>query len=313
MSVVNDVLKNLNQRHAQEHMAGYIPNLYENKPTPQYFLWFLFFSILSASIVIAVFQWQQPNYIVQSIELPSDLFLLEEEKILYHNEPDQMLRENLSIKENIPSKLSLNKPSIEKTILEEVALDKAAEKKVIVHKAPIDRSPVSKITEGIVKKPSPIKKSENSIVNRSAQSQAVDQVVQALKEGDHKAVQVDLDKTPKLIQDEIKLRLMVKESPESVLPYLKANFINFSNNSSLLAMAAQAQQRTHQHFSAISIYKQLISIQPKDARWRAGLAISLEASGEKKAAKYMYKLALSMSGLPVSLTEFSKKRLSILK
>mgnify|MGYP000559477569 CR=1 FL=1 len=308
MSVVNDVLKNLNQRHAQEHMAGYIPNLYENKPTPQYFLWFLFFSILSASIVIAVFQWQQPNYIVQSIELPSDLFLLEEEKILYHNEPDQMLRENLSIKENIPSKLSLNKPSIEKPILGEVALDKAAEKKVIVHK-----TPVSKITEGIVKKPSPIKKSENSIVNRSAQSQAVDQVVQALKEGNHKAVQVDLDKTPKLIQDEIKLRLMVKESPESVLPYLKANFINFSNNSSLLAMAAQAQQRTHQHFSAISIYKQLISIQPKDARWRAGLAISLEASGEKKAAKYMYKLALSMSGLPVSLTEFSKKRLSILK
>jgi len=82
MSVVNDVLKNLNQRHAQENMARHIPHLYEAKPAPQYMLWFLLILILSVSVVIAVFQWQQPSYSNQVIELPSDLFLLDDLVIL---------------------------------------------------------------------------------------------------------------------------------------------------------------------------------------------------------------------------------------
>lgn len=313
MSVVNDVLKNLNQRHAQEHMAGYISHLYEQKPAPQYLLWLLFFSIISVSIVIAVSQWNQKNYIVQSIELPSDLFLLDEEKASYYNESDQTLGEDLPTKKHVTSESSLNNISVEKPSLEKIILDKIVVDKVIKHKNNVGGVPAYKITNEIIKPPSSIKKPNKSIVNRSAQSQAVDQVVKALKEGDHKAAQIGLDKTPKRIQDEIKLRLMIKESPENVLPYLKGNFIGFSNNPSLLAMAAQAQQRSQQHFSAISIYKKLITIQPKDARWRAGLAISLEASGEKKAAQYMYKLALSMPGLPMSLADFSKTRLSALK
>ena len=290
MSVVNDVLKNLNQRHAQENMARHIPHLYEAKPAPQYMLWVLLVLILSTSVVIAISQWQQPNYAVQSIELPSDLFLLDE------------------------SSIGINEYAITPT------LEKAFEKDlklppVKTHTAdnlPSQEVAINILPEKISNRPIATNGPQNTRVSKSHQSQAVDKVVAALKSGDHKAAEVGLDKTPKAMQDEVKLRLMVKESPEKVLPYINNNFVNYSQNPSLLAMAAQAQQRIQQHFSAISIYKQLIKVQPKDARWRAGIAISLEASGELNAAKHMYQLALSMPGLPRPLGAFCQKRLSAL-
>ncbi len=75
-------------------------------------------------------------------------------------------------------------------------------------------------------------------------------------------------------------------------------------------MAAQGEQRSGNHESAIQIYKILIPLQPKDARWRAGLAISLEALGDKERAQHLYQLALSMNNLPNSLRRFSEIRLA---
>ena len=291
MSVVNDVLKNLNQRHAQENMARHIPHLYEAKPAPQYMLWVLLVLILSTSVVIAISQWQQPNYARQSIELPSDLFLLDESDSRLNEYPLP------------PSLASSSEKELKIQPLKTIILEKKSKKELITNRQELK----------IIEPPLVANVSENTQVSKSHQSQAVDKVVTALKNGDHKAATESLDETPKAMQDEVKLRLMVKESPEKVLPYINNNFVNYSENPSLLAMAAQAQQRIQQHFSAISIYKQLIKIQPKDARWRAGIAISLEASGEVIAAKHMYQLALSMPGLPRSLAAFSQKRLSALK
>lgn len=291
MSVVNDVLKNLNQRHARENMARHIPHLYDSKPAPPYILWLVLAITLSLSLVVAVFQWQQSNYVQQSIELPSDLFLLDE-KDAFH-EPSQ---NNYLVSESITSQNKHTELNNEKTSLKQAAPEK--------------KSSDNLSNQNI--KPT-LRRSNSAIVNKSQQSESVDQVVAALKVGNHEAVQADLSKTPKSIQGEIQLRMMVKESPEKVLPYINNNFGDYSKNPSLLAMAAQAQQRIQQHFSAISIYKQLIQVQPKDARWRAGIAISLEASGEVNAARRMYQLALSMPGLPRSLAAFSQKRLSALK
>lgn len=283
MSVVNDVLKNLNQRHAQENMARHIPHLYEAKPAPQYMLWFLLILILSVSVVIAVFQWQQPSYSNQVIELPSDLFLLDDP-------------------------VMLEKPSIKNIVKLDTSIENGVSTKSIKAPPPVSIKTHAQIFP-LQTKPETEK---NEIVNKTKQSKAVDRVITALSQGDHKTAQADLNKTPKSIQDEIRLRLMMKENPEKVLPYLKNNFTNFMNSPSLMAMAAQAQQRSHNHFSALSIYKQLIKLQPQDARWRAGMAISLEASGETHAAKRMYQLALNMPGLPKSLLAFSQKRLSAL-
>ena len=289
MSVVNDVLRDLNQRHARENMARHMPYFQEAKPVSQYILWVVLGITLSISLVLAVFQWQQPKYMQQSIELPSNLFVLDASHV---SSDADLMPIPMAVKKE-PAQLPIPQTSVEKITF----------RGSVNNHLPVQNA-----------KSMPAKsKPNNGIVSKSQQSESVDQVVAALKVGNHKAVQADLGKTPKLMRDEIKLRIMVKEQPEKVLPYINNNFSDYSKNPNLLAMAAQSQQRIQQHFSAISIYKQLIKIQPKDARWRAGIAISLEASGEVKAAMHMYKLALSMPGLPRSLAAFSQKRLSTLK
>ncbi len=258
MSVVNDVLKNLDQRHAQEQMRDSVAYTFTHENPRSYWL---LGSLLAALCLCAGFAlniWYQVNKNKLSINIPESLFVLDEP-------------------------------------LETVQ--------------PKDKAVVVMNTPPLPKEVFPPKK----VVTKTAQSVAVDKAVTYIKKGDNKATKSILAKTPKVFQDEVKLRLMVKENPSNVLQYIKDNYQDYLYKADLLAMAAQAEQRSNNHESAIELYKGLIVQQPKDARWRAGIAISLEISGKLKSAKHMYALAIKMPNLPLALKNFSKQRLAILR
>jgi len=171
----------------------------------------------------------------------------------------------------------------------------------------------SKKVKQTEKPPSNKPHTNKQMVTRTAQTQAVDTMVNAIKIGDEKTVKSVLAKTPRGLRDEVSLRLMLKENPRQVYPYIKGRHKNFKQQANLLAMAAQAEQKSGNHVSAIELYKRLIVLQPRDARWRAGIAISLENNGKIVAAQRMYALAMSLPNLPKALQDFSQQRLDTLR
>jgi len=274
MSVVNDVLKNLDQRHAQEKFQEALPYRYEIEKINSYWLPAMLLSTLIACSIMAVNVWLQVNQEKITINLPEGLF----------NE-DQVIRQSILTKvaESLPVTDSVGAvTNATPTIKDKTSTN-------IAHK------------------------NTKSTVQKTLQTQAMEKAVNAFKSGDDQTAKLAMVKAPKAIQDEIRLRLMVKESPLNVLPYIQQHYPNFLKQEDMLAMAAQAEQRSGKHLSAINLYTQLISLRPKDARWRAGIAISLEASGEKDAAEKMYFLAMKMPNLPSALYRFSQTRLELLR
>ena len=109
----------------------------------------------------------------------------------------------------------------------------------------------------------------------------------------------------------IQSRILLSQSPEKVLPFLRMNAKDLSNNITLLAVAAQAEQRSGRHQSALSIYKNLQIMQPNDLRWQVGYTMSLDATGEHVAALRLYRI-LGRAPLPKDIDAFVRSRLTVL-
>ncbi len=284
MSLVNDVLKDLNQRHAQDRMALHTSNVNMPPPKTKLILWLLLavaWTICTALTTFIIFQQYSSKN--QTFELPEELFLIDKEETSNPQGVSDFEKSNYLENEFIGNE------RISKTVIANIN--------------PIKTKP-SKEKE--------LKNIKNKLVTQSKQSKAVDIAIKSINSGDSQKAKSMLTQAPKSIRKEINLRLMMKENPGEVLNYIKENYQGYLFRPDLLAIAAQAQQRSHDHLAAISIYKKLIKMQPRDARWRAGMAISLEAVGEVKGAKKLYKLALSMPNLPRALVVYSQARLNVL-
>ena len=284
MSLVNDVLKDLNQRHAQDRMAHHASTVDVSPPKSKLILWLLLAVTWSICIALTTFIVLQQNSAPKQVfELPTEVFLVESESALKPQNTNDVNNSSLSESEG---KLIGNE-SVAKIVVDNTALIKSKT---------IEKKELKNI----------------KLVTQSKQSKAVNVAINSINSGDSQKARSMLAQAPKSIQKEINLRLMVKENPGEVLNYIKENYQGYLFRPDLLAIAAQAQQRSGDHLAAISIYKKLINMQPRDARWRAGMAISLEAVGEMKSAKKLYKLALSMPNLPRALLVYSQARLKAL-
>jgi len=284
MSLVNDVLKDLNQRHAQDRMALHASTVNVPSPKSKLILWLLLAVTWSICIALTTFiVLQQNSAPKQNFELPAELFLVETEGVSKLQSTYDFNNASLS---KYKGKL------IDNESVTEIVVDNTA----LIKSKTIEKKELKNI----------------KLVTQSKQSKAVNVAINSINSGDSQKARSMLAQAPKSIQKEINLRLMVKENPGEVLNYIKENYQGYLFRPDLLAIAAQAQQRSGDHLAAISIYKNLINMQPRDARWRAGMAISLEAVGEMKSAKKLYKLALSMPNLPRALLVYSQARLKAL-
>ena len=265
MSVVNDVLKNLDRRHAQEKMQAVAAFPYELEHSRSYWL----LGLLLASLLMVINIWLEARQVNAALYLPADLFLIE----AVSEQPRASANSDAR-----PSPKTVQKKIEEQEIVQQKITDK-----------------------------------DKQMVTRTAQTQAVDVVVKAMQAGDEKTVKLVLAQTPRGLREEINLRLMLKDNPQQVLPYIRQHHKDFQQQASLLALAAQAEQKSARHVNAIELYKRLIVLQPMDARWRAGIAISLENKGNIRAAQRMYALAINLANLPQALEEFSQQRLDSLR
>ena len=275
MSVVNDVLKNLNERHAKELSVQSMPYMYEETPAPQYWLWGQLLVILLLSVYMGVQLWLDRDQKYLALTLPAELFFVPK-----------------------PSETSSSQAAMTDT----GQVKKENDERASIHTQPNSSESQSDRPASLVPK----------VATKTVQTEHIEEAVAAVKKGDDQAAKTLIAKTPKVIQDELKLHMMVKEQPQSVFPYIQRNFPNFSQHTPLLALAAQGEQRSGAHKNAVSLYQQLVRMQPKQAKWRAGLAISLEAAGDTTNAARMYQLALTMNNLPKPLATFSRQRLQSL-
>lgn len=277
MSVVNDVLKNLDERKSIETSGGLNALYFQHSNEPSKWLWVgLGVSLATCSILLILllkpdlFEGHSKN---EPVNLPNDLFVF---------------------KDDAPV-LPVKHKNIEDAVTESVVI-----KQVDLIQPSSKKAPVSESTD-------------NHIVKKTQESKATETVMSAIKEGDIDTVKSTFSTASKKIQDEVQWRLLLKENPQLVWPKIKQKYPDYLTQSRLLALSAQGQQRAGDHASAVQLYKKLIPLEPDDGRWRAGLAISLESLGDTENAKKLYNIALGMNNLPFSLMRFTQNRLEKLR
>ena len=79
-----------------------------------------------------------------------------------------------------------------------------------------------------------------------------------------------------------------------------------------LALMAAIFQRAGQHADAARAYRQAVTAQPRQGKWWLGMAISLEAVNNPKAAREAYHRAAT-SGLDGNLKQYAEQRLAALR
>lgn len=289
MSVVNDVLKNLNQRHAQASASMAIPYVYEQEKAPPYIMMSILAGLIMLSLGLSVKVWfdSQDQYL--ALELDPELFFIKQDLTPIAGESDRESLDMVAAVSHSPTMKSVTDvASVPESSLPVVSAIKVVK--------------TSKVE-------SPGAEPLQTITKQSSQSLANIEAVNSMNKGDELAAKRSSQNADKAISDAIALRLMVKNNPQQVYSFIKDNYQNFDKQPDLLAIAAQAQQRIGEHLKAIELYQMLIRMQPQDARWRVGFAISLEGSHDSSSALKMYQMALELGNLPQALSIFCHQRI----
>lgn len=273
MSVVNDILRNLNERPGQSLHAQPFPYASYHAEKSQLGFWMLMgllVVVTSISTILVIKIWQSDNLQKTHLALPEDVFLAP--TLRQDSESKPITKEKVAAEDVQPSSLP-HKPQ---------SLDPASDSET------------------------------HHIAKKTPQTVHLEQAVSAIKKGEDAKAKDHIEQSPQYVRDELTLHRMLKSEPENVYAHIRKNFSDFEKHPVLVAFSAQGEQRSGRHQSALKQYQTLIRLQPRQAKWRAGMAISLEAVGDQDSAKRMYQLALNMPNLPSSLAQFSRERLKLL-
>lgn len=320
MSVLNEVLKNLDEK-ASSHRSYAVPNrVYQSYSIP----WFVWLIILALALTTGYLAFQLSTSKQADLNIPYDIYDFEKESSTSLAQAQVQTQIQVQAKEiqiskppkkPEPESQKVSKDHLNREITNSIDhIQKTPLKKKISSKTDIkfDRKSLRKSEAAIVSiaLPSTAESPKKSIVRKTVATKAEEQAIDAYEEGNIKTVKTLIQHTQPSIQENFKLRIMLKEDPEKVLPYLKQNRPNFANNGELLALAAQAQQRSGDYRTSAIYYQRLIQNTPSEPRWHAGLAISLDGLGERRKAIAIYRSVLKSSALPLPLRRFVQQRLT---
>lgn len=312
MSVLNEVLKNLDEK-ASSHRSYSIPNtVYQSYSIP----WFVWLIMLALVLTTGYLAFQLSTSKQAEFNIPYDIYDFEKESSTSLTQVQaQVHTQTKEIQLSKPPKKS--EPVIQKIGKQDLNSDQTksvdhTNKSISETDKKVDSKSHGKLEPVVASMalPSPAESSKKSIVRKTIATRAEEQAIDAYEEGNIKTVKKLIQHTQPSVQENFKLRIMLKEDPEKVLPYLKRNKPNFASNGELLALAAQAQQRSGDYRTSAIYYQRLIKNTPSEPRWHAGLAISLDGLGERKKAAAIYRSVLKSSALPVPLRRFVQQRLT---
>ena len=311
MSVLNDVLKNLETNKAQQQQAifathpsqGPVRRLDVLPKT----IWLILALMLLAIIALAVQvfllstnQFEVPPAVYEAVAESQALEIAQNEaQELAQSESQELAQSETALIPSNKQPIPAQHTTKQHTITQQTT-------SVESRTGPLNKPVAAQHGQPTVDEPT-------QIINKSKSTQAEEQAVSALAKGQSEAVKQALVHTDPLMQHNLTLRLMLKAEPEAVVPYLRRNVPDFAQHTELLALAAQAQQRTSQHQQAAVLYKQLLTRQPHDVRWQAGLAISLDGIGDAQSARILYRKILTVPALPSALRQFVKSRYELLE
>jgi hypothetical protein len=308
MSVIHDVLKNLDSMESARRTAG-IPVFASDKPRLNW-LWTVLGISVVLNIGIAVFYFWPVS--TPPLLLPEDVFIApviaaEPALINANNSPAEA---TLTATEQTPAPENLRQdiaPTLSET---SPALIPVMVSTPVQEKPPQQNTPTTSVA---VVNQVPKKTVPAVHIEKTDSSKAMEKVLESVNNGSvvsaAKANQaMDANEHPV-----VRARLLMAANPDQVLPYLQRAVPDFMQDPDLLSIAAQSEQKQARHNAAIKFYQQLIHLQPTDARWRAGLAISLDALGNQRDALRLYELALGMGNLPPALANFVQKRITVIK
>lgn len=299
MSVIHDVLQNLDAKRPAAAASPFPIMSTDN--VRRISLW----SVVGVSLLIniglvAYFFWPQPEV---AIELSPEVFALQvapKTAPININATDLNPLTHVSAvmadsprQENPPQSVSENPPQIPPALTAPMLTPLAA----VQPASPLKTQPKTAVVK----------------IEKTDSSKAMEKVLESVNNGNvvtaAKANQaMDANEHPV-----VRARLLMAANPDQVLPYLQRAVPDFMQDPDLLSIAAQSEQKQTRHNSAIKFYQQLIHLQPADARWRAGLAISLDALGNQHDALRLYELAIDMGNLPPALANFVQKRITVIK
>ncbi|GAA3929402.1 hypothetical protein [Litoribacillus peritrichatus] len=98
----------------------------------------------------------------------------------------------------------------------------------------------------------------------------------------------------------LKARILLQRSPEALVQYIDQEKLDIAASDELLAICANAFQRSGDHVRSVKSYDLLVQRQPTEGRWWLAMAYSLEAVQLKEKAHKAYQLALQAGSLPAN-------------
>lgn len=327
MSVIHDVLKDLHDRHRQQQLDECLPFIKEEMGEPNtrrwlgYAAWIVTLSCVY--LVVNVTTFRETLYdpataiIPETNPIPQDLLnhsvtsivKLEDQANTEINDQDIMkeaiLRQPLQqsneifsdSKENLDRKIDINGNEILTNQDNEYSK----------HDSELDSFQYE--TKKYINKKNDVQRDDSESHNIKRELGKSSLSINPNSQINMRAVSV----SSQSIFDEGRIKLWMQSEPQKVWPYIKSNVPDFINHIHLIALSAQAEQRSDHHDQAMYLYNLLINREPKQGRWKIGMAISLDAQGNQGAAKTYYQQGLSDQSLPVALKQFAYQRLQLLE
>lgn len=295
MSVIHDVLQNLDAKRAALTASPLPVNA--QPQSRRLGLWLgISLSLLFNVLLLVYLFWPVSEPVP---ELPPEVFSLQNPSA----GPENIAQQN-TVAEISPA---ASNPAINNTEpVKQIAVVQPDATPVPVSSTPVLNMPKIPVTPAT-------RQSAAVQIEKTDSSKAMEKVLESVNQGaplsPAKAnLALDINEHPV-----VRARLLMASDPDQVLPYLQRAVPDFMQDSDLLSIAAQSEQKQARHTTALKFYQQLIHLQPADARWRAGLAISLDAMGNQRDALRLYELAIGMGNLPPALANFVQKRINVIK
>lgn len=297
MSVIHDVLQNLDVKHAALTST---PSSLNAAPLPgRLGLWLgISLSLLFNLLLLGYLFWPINAPVP---ELPPEVFSLP-------NPVSAQAAANIA-QQNTTTEIS--PATISPAVIGAEPINKIADIQPAAVPAPVPSTPVVNTQKTPA---APAARQAAAVqIEKTDSSKAMEKVLESVNNGAplspaKASLALDINEHPV-----VRARLLMASDPDQVLPYLQRAVPDFMQDSDLLSIAAQSEQKQARHNTALKFYQQLIHLQPADARWRAGLAISLDAMGNQRDALRLYELAIGMGNLPPALANFVQKRINVIK
>jgi hypothetical protein len=297
MSVVNDILKDLHQRRRQHQYMPNIPLDFEGGDLPKFnvfkrlSLLIIILITLSSLIYFMLFNYQS-NQILSTVNQQANVSSRTQEKSLLSERNDQ--KEYLA--------------SLDHTIPVEPIFINELDNKTTLPDANIGKQPtISELDNAESSKSSPTNSNAQSVIKPKLKIQSPVKNISVKDNpntGNKKAV------VKAVSNDELLIRKLMVSNPEKVWPHIKKLLPKSNNQTSLIALGAQGEQRSKNHQNAIELYKTLSEIEPNESKWRVGTAISYDALSRYEDALIEYKKSLVLNALPAPLYSFVKQRIA---